>query len=91
MTRAVRGAIIGGVVGALVAVAQTVRRENDPLEVVTVQAVKGATEGALVGAAVGWLLDHVTVDDVRDAWAGTVELARDRVAEVSEAVRARAA
>jgi hypothetical protein len=91
MSKALRGALIGGAVGALVAVAQTARRENDPPSVITVQAVKGAAEGALVGGLVGWALDHVSVQDVRDAWAGTVELARNRAEDLTEAVRARAA
>jgi hypothetical protein len=91
MSRALRGALIGGAVGALVAVAQTARRENDPPSVITVQAVKGAAEGALVGGLVGWVLDHVSVDDVRGAWAGTVERARNRAEDLTEAVRARAA
>jgi hypothetical protein len=33
----------------------------------------------------------VSVDDVRGAWAGTVERARNRAEDLTEAVRARAA
>jgi hypothetical protein len=60
LNRTARGALIGGAVGALVAVAQTVRAEDDPQHVVAVQAVRGAAQGALVGALVGWVLDRTS-------------------------------
>lgn len=85
MNRPLRGALIGGAVGALVAVAQTVRAEDDPPQVVAVQAVRGAAQGAVVGALVGWVLDLTSrrqatgvaayAEVARDAWSGAVETA----------------
>ncbi len=85
MNRTARGALIGGAVGALVAVAQTVRAEDDPPQVVALQAVKGGAQGALVGALVGWVLDRTSVSKTsgvaayaevaKDAWSGAVETA----------------
>lgn len=85
MNRPAKGAIIGGAVGALVALAQTVRAEDDPPQVVAVHALRGAAQGALVGALVGWALDRVAAVDTsglaayqevaRDALTGAVESA----------------
>ncbi len=85
MNRAARGALIGGAVGTLVAVAQTVRAEDDPPQVVALQALKGGAQGALVGALVGWVLDRTSAskatgvaayaDAAKDAWSGAVETA----------------
>ena len=54
------GALIGGAVGALVAVAQTVRAEDDPPQVVAIHAARGAAQGAVVGAVVGGSLDRTS-------------------------------
>jgi len=88
VNRAARGALIGGAVGALVAVAQTVRAEDDPPQVVALQAVKGGAQGALVGALVGWVLDRTATakatgvaayaEVAKDAWSGAVETADPR-------------
>ena len=85
MNRAARGALIGGAVGALVAVAQTVRAEDDPPQVVALHALKGGAQGALVGALVGWVLDRTSTakatgvaayaEVAKDAWSGAVETA----------------
>ena len=85
MNRTARGALIGGAVGALVAVAQTVRAEDDPPQVVAVQALKGGAQGALVGSLVGWVLDRTAASKTsgvaayaevaKDAWSGAVETA----------------
>lgn len=67
--------------GALVAVAQTVRGEDDPPRVVAVHAARGAAQGAVAGALVGWVLE-VTAPArrrggwtavARDAWSGAVD------------------
>ena len=89
MNRAARGALIGGAVGALVAVAQTVRAEDDPPQVVALQAVKGGAQGALVGALVGWVLDRTATakatgvaayaEVAKDAWSGAVETAEHAI------------
>jgi len=85
VNRAARGALIGGAVGALVAVAQTVRAEDDPPQVVALHALKGGAQGALVGALVGWVLDRTSTakatgvaayaEVAKDAWSGAVETA----------------
>ena len=85
MNRVARGALIGGAVGALVAVAQTVRAEDDPPEVVALHAARGAAQGALVGALVGWVLDRTSAkptsgvaayaEVAKDAWTGAVDTA----------------
>lgn len=85
MNRAARGALIGGAVGALVAVAQTVRAEDDPPQVVALHALKGGAQGALVGGLVGWVLDRTSASKTsgvaayaevaKDAWSGAVETA----------------
>jgi hypothetical protein len=97
LNRAGRGALIGGAVGALVAVAQTVRAEDDPQHVVAVQAVRGAAQGALVGSLVGWILDRTSAssstgvaaytDAARDAWSDAVGAARPVVEQAYEAAR----
>jgi hypothetical protein len=51
-----RGALLGAVVGALVAVAQTVRREDDPVDLVAQEAVKGGAQGAALGLLGGLVL-----------------------------------
>ncbi len=72
MNRTAKGALIGGGVGALVAVAQTVRGEDDPPQVVAVQAVRGAAQGAVAGALVGWVLDRTAPARARAGWSGAV-------------------
>ena len=87
MNRAARGALIGGAVGALVAVAQTVRAEDDPQHVVALQAVRGAAQGALVGSLVGWVLDRTSA--ARSSGVGYADLARDALGDaVEQAVEA---
>lgn len=86
MNRVARGALIGGAVGALVAVAQTVRAEDDPQHVVALQALKGAAEGALVGSAIGWLLDR-TQPARGHGVAGYAEVAREALTDAVDAAR----
>ncbi len=83
MNRAARGALIGGAVGALVAVAQTVRAEDDPQRVVAVQAVRGAAQGALVGGLVGWVLDR-TSSARKGGVAAYAGVAREALADAVE-------
>jgi hypothetical protein len=90
MTRTARGALIGGAVGALVAIAQTVRAEDDPQHVVAVQALRGAAQGALVGSLVGWVADAVeaarpVVEQAAEAVEHAVDVTLPRVEQVVEA------
>jgi hypothetical protein len=85
VNRAARGALIGGAVGALVAIAQTVRAEDDPQHVVAVQAAKGAAEGALVGSLIGWALDRTADARAAAGIAGYAEVARDVLTDAVEA------
>jgi hypothetical protein len=83
VNRPAKGALIGGAVGGLVAIAQTVRAEDDPPKVVVVHAARGAAQGALVGGLVGWVIDLTSElstlkeygDAARDAISGAVETA----------------
>ena len=55
MNRATRGALIGGAVGALVAVAQTVRAEDDPQHVVAALMRAGTALWEPVVRGSGWV------------------------------------
>jgi hypothetical protein len=87
VNRAARGALIGGGVGALVAIAQTVRAEDDPQHVVAVQALKGAAEGALVGGVIGWALDRTAEARASGGVAAYAEVARDVLTDAVDAAR----
>jgi hypothetical protein len=57
MRAIVKGALIGGGVGALVTTVQATRADDDPPETVAVAALKGAAEGALAGGLIGAFFD----------------------------------
>lgn len=57
MRAIVKGALIGGGVGALVTTVQATRADDDPPETVAMTALKGAAEGALAGGLIGAFFD----------------------------------
>lgn len=57
MRAIVKGALIGGSVGALVTSIQATRADDDPPETVALAALKGAAEGALAGGLIGAFFD----------------------------------
>lgn len=101
MGRMLKGVLLGGAVGALVAVAQSKQR-GEPDEQLAQRAVKGAAEAALVGGLVGLVLDRRARAKARKAAAAApailqyarkakpvVDTALDLVLDAAEAARPR--